>query len=65
MVVSQNINGVGYRSKKLVKLYETVKKTLGHYPDVILIQEARQTIFKSHVPGYNVYSRFAAEFGDV
>ena len=41
LVVSMNINGCGHRVRKVVRLNDAVKETLGQYPDVILIQEAR------------------------
>ena len=45
IVISQNINGGGHRSHKIVRLIQEVKKQYGDSPTLILLQELRRPIF--------------------
>ena len=61
LVVSHNIFGVGHRSHKILKLLQAIKNQMGKYPELVLLQEARGTVFQSHVPGYHVIQKFRCE----
>ena len=62
LVLCYNVNGCGERSRKITKAMREAERHLGKQPDVVMIQEARRTIFKSHVHGYNMIQKFATEF---
>ena len=36
----------------------------GKYPEIIMLQETRRTMFQSHVPGYQIIQKFKCESED-
>ena len=49
---------------KVNRMIEAVKRNRGTPPDIILLQEARRTLFNSHIPGYNIIQRHMVQNED-
>ena len=61
LVCSYNVNGCGHRSMKVLNALVQIKTHYQKSPTVLMVQECRRPIFKSHVPGYQLVQKFACE----
>ena len=61
-MLTYNVNGCVERSRKILKAMKEADRHLGVIPDVVMIQEARRSLFKSHIGNYHVIQKFATEF---